>query len=327
MSRRGAWLLSVGLLAVAGCDEQAAGGGGTGQSEDHVLGGVEVCLKGEQKQVAPEAVDGLVTQGAYRGPCDLVENRVSFGDGYVQSVVHKNADGSLRAIGLQIDAAAMDTLPSVPTNDGQTCWDTNGDGVTDPERECNGGHERVLWFPKLANLPFKWIMFNYQARGHGPMHVFDKAHFDFHFYIQEFVDRNFIRLGPCGVYTHCLDYEKAMKNIPAPYWPEGFENQGGVSGRMGNHLADTSEAPFGGKPFTQAFVYGQYDGHLTYFESVVATDWARTAPSECKPIKAPPAMEQTGLYPRQYCTRYRADRKDWVFTLEDFELRTAPHVH
>jgi hypothetical protein len=325
MLRRGLWVLGVSVLAFTGCgdkeEDEVTGEGG------HEHARFEMCVKGEVQEVDEHAAEALAKEGAYRGPCDRMENRVSFGDGYVQTFVHLNADGTLRTLGVQVDQAAMDTLPSVPTNDGQTCWDKNGDGTTDAETECNGGHERVLWFPKLKDVPFKWVMFNYQAKGHGPVHVFDRGHFDMHFFIQDFVARNFIRLGPCGVFTNCDDYARAMKDIPAPFWPVGFENQGGVSGRMGNHLADTSEAPFNGLPFTQAFVYGQYDGHLTYFESVVAVDFARSRPDECKPIKAPPAMEISGWYPRKYCTHYRPDRGDYTMTLEDFEFRSAPHAH
>lgn len=309
--RMSPWILSVALLGMTACSEDG--------------GDVQACIGNENKLVSEKELSKKVKEGAYRGPCDEMENRVSFGDGYVQTVVHKNPDGSLKAIGVTVDQAAMDTLPMVPTNDGQTCWDKNGDGTTDPERECNGGHERVLWFPKMKDVPFKWIMFNWQGRGHGPIGAFDKGHFDLHYFMQEFVDRNFIRTGPCGVYTDCNDYEKAIKDPPAPFYPTGFENQRGVSGRMGNHLADVSESPFDGTPFTQAFVYGAYNGHITYFESVVEGSFAKSKPDECKTVKAPPAMEVSGWYPKLYCTRYRPDKGDYLFSLEDFEFRTAPN--
>jgi hypothetical protein len=144
--------------------------------------------------------------------------------------------------------------------------------------------------------------------------------------MQDFVARNFIRTGPCGVYTDCNDYAKAIKDPPAPFYPLGFENQKGVSGRMGNHLADIAEPPFtAGSTFTQAFVYGAYDGHLTYFETVVEGNFIKSKPDECRPIKAPPAMEVSALYPTQYCTRYRADKGDYLMTFEDFEFRNAPN--
>jgi hypothetical protein len=310
--RMSPWILSVSLLGLTACSDDG--------------GSVAACVDNQSKMVSEKELSKLVKDGAYRGPCDLMENRVSFGDGYVQTIVHKNPDGSLKAIGVTVDQAAMDTLPMVPTNDGQTCWDKNGDGTTDPEKECNGGHERVLWFPKIKDMPFQWIMFNWQGRGHGPLGAFDKGHFDLHFFMQDFVARNFIRTGPCGVYTDCNDYAKAIKDPPAPFYPLGFENQKGVSGRMGNHLADIAEPPFtAGSTFTQAFVYGAYDGHLTYFETVVEGNFIKSKPDECRPIKAPPAMEVSALYPTQYCTRYRADKGDYLMTFEDFEFRNAPN--
>ncbi|GMU06183.1 hypothetical protein [Corallococcus caeni] len=313
--RLSTWILGVALLGMAGCSDD-------GET-------VDACVDGKAKKVSEKELSKLLKDGAYRGMCDLMENRVSFGDGYVQSIVQKNPDGSVKAIGVTVDQAAMDTLPmlpNLPTNDGQTCWDTNNDGVTDPEKECNGGHERVLWFPKMKDVPFQWIMFNWQGRGHGPIGAFDKGHFDLHFFMQDFVKRNFIRTGPCGVYTDCNDYAKAIKDPPAPFYPTGFENQKGVSARMGNHLADIAESPFNGEPFTQAFVYGAYDGHITYFETVVEGGFAKSKPAEdCRVIKAPPAMEVSGLYPTRYCFRYREDRGDYLMTLEDFEYRTAPN--
>ncbi|HET9960166.1 MAG TPA: hypothetical protein VFQ61_37000 [Polyangiaceae bacterium] len=285
---------------------------------------VEFCYRGEQMVRPVSVYNANRSRGAYLGACDLVENRTSLGDGYVQTFIHRNSDGSLRAIGVQIDQVAMDTLPMEPVNDGATCFDQDGDGELDPHMECSGGHERVLFFPKVDGLPISWIMFNWQSMGHAPMNVFDKAHFDLHYFIQDYISRNFIRTGPCGTQVNCDDFDKAMRDIPAPFFPVGFENVGGVAGRMGNHLVNKSEAPFNGEPFTQAFAYGEYDAHLSFFEPVVGTDYLKTRPNTCGAIKPPPAVELSGLYPKKYCSRFRADRGDYIMTLEDFEYRAAP---
>jgi hypothetical protein len=305
------WILGVSLLGLAACSDD-------GET-------VEACVGNQNKSVTEKEFSKLVNEGAYRGSCDLIENRTSLGDGYVQSIVQKNADGSLKAIGVIIDQAAMDTLPMVPGNDGQTCFDKNNDGSVDLENECNGGHERILWFPKIKDLPFQFVMFNWQGKGHGPPGAWDKPHFDLHYFMMDFTARNQIRTGNCGVYVDCVDYQKAIKDVPPQFAPVGFENQRGVSGRMGNHLSNLTDSPFTDGVFTHAFVYGSYDGHITYFETIIKGDFIKSKPDECKPIKAPPAMEKSGLYPKQFCTRFRPERGDYLLTLEDFEYRQAPN--
>jgi len=311
-------LASAAACTTAGSSEPQA------QSSEELKKLVLFCLQDHEAQIPESVAQSLVKVGGYHGPCDHVENRASLGDGYVQSIMHWNDDNSPRALGIEIDQAAMDSLPT-ELNDGNTCWDLNGDGITDPNTECASGHERVLFYPKRSDLPFKWIMFNWQPKGHAPVKVFDKPHFDLHFFIQDYISRNFIRTGPCGTFTNCMDYDKAMINIPAPFWPVGYKNLGGVAGRMGNHLVNTDDSIFHGVPFTQAFAFGQYDGKMSYFEPVIAITFLQTKPTEvCDTIPLPPAMQLSGYYPTKYCTRYRADRNDYTMTLEGFEYRTAP---
>jgi hypothetical protein len=315
------------LLVVLGTTgsscEDPNGGVDTAEQEQASSKAAEVCHRGKQKLVSSSREAELIAQGAYRGPCDIIVNRTSLGDGYVQSYVHLADDGSPRAIGVQVDQAVLDSLPT-EMNDGATCWDLNEDGTTDPDTECSGGHERILFYPKIDGLPFKFIMFNWQPHGHAPMNVFDKPHFDLHFFIQDYISRNFIRTGPCGTTTNCDDFDRAMINIPEPFFPVGFENVGGVAGRMGNHLINRSDPEFNGAPFEQAFAFGQYDGRLSYYEPVVATGWLADRPDECKSIPALPAVQLSGYYPKKYCSRYRADRGDYTMALEDFQYLSAP---
>ncbi|MEV6778011.1 hypothetical protein [Streptomyces syringium] len=256
----------------------------------------------------------------------IVENRTSLGNGHVETVYSRKPDGSPKVIGVAVSEAAADSLPTTPRHDGNTCFDKNDDGKVDPNTECGGGHERVLWFPKLKGLPFKWMMFNWQSVGHGPEHVFDKPHFDVHYFMMDYEARNAIRTGLCGaIFVNCADNEKAAKPVPAPYHPEGF-GLPGAAGRMGNHIVDLSAAPANGGPFTQAFVYGTYDSHITFWENVLSTDWLKsTKPKRsCLTLKWAPEVEISGSYPKKSCTSYRAKEKDYLMTFEDFAYRKAP---
>ncbi|MEU1376880.1 hypothetical protein ABZ442_24935 [Streptomyces triculaminicus] len=249
-------------------------------------------------------------------------NKVSLGDGFVETLYSADSANQPQVLAVRVDAAAMNSLPMSPVHDGQTCFDKDGDGIS-LETDCASGHERDLWLPKLNGLPFQWLMFDWQAHGHGPSHVFDKPHFDMHFFIQDFTARNQIRTGPCNLVINCDDDAKAKKTVPAPFAPEGW-GMPGAAGRMGNHIVDPNAAPANGGPFTQAFAYGTWDGHISFWEPVINKDWVVTEkPSACRSVPQTPAVEVTGFYPTQMCTRYGANG-DLTFTLEKFVKRTAP---
>ncbi|MGW5446793.1 hypothetical protein [Streptomyces asiaticus] len=250
-------------------------------------------------------------------------NKVSLGEGFVETLYAADSAKRPQVLAVRVSAAAMNSLPSSPTHDGQTCYDKDGDGIN-LETDCASGHERDLWFPKLNGLPFSWLMFNWQKNGHGPTHVFDKPHFDMHFFIQDFAARNQIRTGSCNLVINCDDDATAKKPVPAPYAPEGW-GLPGAAGRMGNHIINPNAAPANGEPFTQAFAYGTWNGHISFWEPVVNRDWVvATKPSAaCQPIPQTPAVEVTGSYPTQMCSRYDSTG-DLTFTFEKFVQRTAP---
>lgn len=255
----------------------------------------------------------------------IVHNQISIGKGFVRTVYRRAPDGTPRMIGVTISEAAMESLPDEPRHDGNTCFDVNEDGTTNRVTECASGHERVLWFPELRGLPFQWMMFNWQPAGHGPPGVFDKPHFDLHYFIQDYIERNFIRTGKCGVLTNCTDFATAVKPVPPPYYPVGF-GPPGVAARMGNHLADGNAPPLSGGAFTQAFAYGSYDAQISFWEPVVSTTWLREQKpkQDCLTIKWAPAVQLSGYYPHTTCARFREDEEDYLMSLEDFEYRQAP---
>lgn len=250
-------------------------------------------------------------------------NKVSLGDGFVETQYEADAGNRPVVVAVRVTGSAMKSLPTAPTHDGQTCFDTGGDGI-DLETDCASGHERVLWLPDLEGLPFQWLMFNWQMKGHGPPHVFDEPHFDLHFFIQDFSARNQIRTGSCHLVINCEDEATAKKPVPAPYAPEGF-GMPGAAGRMGNHVIDPEAAPANGGPFTQAFAYGTWDGHISFWEPVVNVNWFNeTKPTEaCSPIPQTPEVELSGYYPTEMCSHYDADG-GMTFKLRKFVQRTAP---
>lgn len=253
---------------------------------------------------------------------EVVENRTSLGEGYVESFVQLNGCDEPTQVGVSITQSAIDTLPG-ERNDGDLCWDLNEDGQLNPDTECSWGHNRVLYLPQLPDLPFTYMLFNWATFGHGPLNVFDKPHFDIHVYVNDNLERLKIRPGPCTSFINCDDLATATKLLPPEFFPDGYEYQvgGAAQGKMGMHLVDTDEPVHHGGLLTQTFAYGAYDGHLTFWEPLVALSYLETRPSECVEVFQPQAFEKSGYYPRKSCTRYRPRRDDYVITLEDFVYR------
>jgi hypothetical protein len=77
----------------------------------------------------------------------------------------------------------------------------------------------ILDFPIQArDTPFQYIMFDWNPNGHEPEGIYDKPHFDFHFYIQDLDDVEAIDPDPCSGLA-CDDYERVIKPVPAQLLP------------------------------------------------------------------------------------------------------------
>lgn len=258
--------------------------------------------------------------------CTIYGDRTSILGGRAQTYVEVTQDGKPRALGLEFTRSMLEDLPYEPPFDGNNCFDINGDGQLSfhmPMPECAGGYQAILFFPqkivKRANLPFKWFLLNWNPTGHGPPDVYDIPHFDFHFYIMDYIDRNYIRPGPCGIVVNCEDFETATKPVPVRYLPPDYRDFQAVEPRMGNHLVDTTSPEFTPAGFSRTFVYGAYNGEVTYLEPMISLAFLESQPDECLPVKQPAAYKVAGYYPTQYCTKYRSGK--YRISLEGLELR------
>jgi hypothetical protein len=310
-------------------------------------GSVPICLRGKTVPVRDSDADRQLAGGAYLGPCAVYGDRGSLGRGAVQTYVQM-LDGVPWAIGVELTEATLTKLPSLddhdqmihgqPMGDGNNCFDVDGNGeisaAHDPF-ECTGGFQRILWFPpEVDKTPFRWMLLNWNPMGHPPMHVFDSAHFDFHFYIQDNTERNFIGPGPCGFLVDCAIFKSEMdpKNQIAPeYVHPDFKNVGAVEMRMGTHLPDSAGPHFQDKSvansgwgaFSQTWVYGVYKRKVIFWEPMITLAFIRRKASECFPIKLPQKYAVAGYYPTTYCVRYRPGRSELTVSLEGFENRPA----
>ncbi|MER8182264.1 hypothetical protein [Kitasatospora sp. NPDC094015] len=258
-------------------------------------------------------------------PCLALGTPQRLGEGLVQTYGQLDGDRPL-AVGIRYSERALDGLPTTMT-DGHHCFDADGDGRTDPATECLPNHEYVLPLPHavldLPGMPLKWALLNWNPMGHPPYGVYDRPHFDNHFYLQPKAERDAIRPGPCRAVINCADAATATRPVPPEYLPEGYQNHNLTEVAMGNHLSDPDAAEWHGAPFTKTFVYGSYDARITFLEPMVALAALREAPTageagDCAPIKQPAAWQVPGWYPRTYCVRHRTDDRSYTVSLEDF---------
>jgi hypothetical protein len=266
------------------------------------------------------AADTVVLDGRMHWP--VLGDSISLGDGRI-TAWHVTLPGNVPlALGVLFPASTLRNLPA-EANDGLNCWDLNGDHDVDLHDECSGGHNRILHFGPNPT-PFKWISIDWEPHGHVPEDIYGAQHFDFHFYMTDIVTRNRIAVGPCMPGTiDCAQYATAVRPVPPQYLHPDYFNTNLAFSRMGNHWADATSAEFHGEPFTNTFILGSYDGHITFYEPMVSLAYLRALPNDCRPIKQPAQFEQAGWYPTRYCVRYHRLGDAYTVSLERFVHRPA----
>jgi hypothetical protein len=249
------------------------------------------------------------------------------GDGVAQVYAELDA-GAPVALGVAFDPGMLSGLPPMP-NTWSRCFDKNGNGRIDPHGECHGDYELAFALPPelQAGTPFAWVSVNWNPMGHTPPAPppWAAGHYDFHFYIMPREAVRQIRPGPCAELIDCDDFVRAQMPVPASYVHADHIDVGAAVNDMGNHLINSKAAELapGGPPFTHTFIFGAYDGHITFYEPMITLAYLESRPDECAPIKQPQAWEIEGWYPTTYCIRYDADEERYTVSLEDFLRRTA----
>jgi hypothetical protein len=260
-------------------------------------------------------------------PDSVLGWRASLGQGQVSSFARFQPDGTPAAVGILISADAIASLPTEVT-DQHHCVDRDGDGKVTRPAECNDGHEFVIPLPdsvsRRADMPFKWVLLNWNPRGHIPPGVYDVPHFDVHFYMQPIARLFAIADGKCGPeFIDCEDFEIARQPVPEAMMHPDFKDVEAAVPAMGNHLVDVGGPEFNGVPFTRAWIYGVYGGQVTFYEEMVTVAYLLEKPDVCNAIKQPPAVAVSGFYPTRSCIRYVPSTNEYSVSMEGFMMRQA----
>lgn len=230
------------------------------------------------------------------------------------------------AIGVVFTASALEGLPRDPNTTGR-CFDLDKNGRIDEHGECEGDYELRLPMPEdliaRGDVPFGWAAINWNPHGHAPA-PWRAPHFDFHFYMASQADINAIRVGGCEFFIDCDDKKRALVPVPGQYIHPDHINVGAAVSRMGNHLIDARTPELSKEnpaDFTHTWIFGAYDGHITFYEPMITLEYLGRRESACHPIKQPEAWERPGYYPTVYCIRYSDRYNSYTVSLEGMKLR------
>jgi hypothetical protein len=146
---------------------------------------------------------------------------------------------------------------------------------------------------QIQNTPFKSIVVNWNPNGHTPANIYDKPHFDFHFYMITEAERE--QIPAYGIDSTKFQLFPLPGYLPANYIPipEGEE-------MMGKHWADINSPelnPVTPQPFTQTFIYGSYNGRVTFYEPMATLSFITATNNFVRDIPQPVKYAKPGYYP------------------------------
>lgn len=207
------------------------------------------------------------------------------------------------ALGVRVTEAALATLPA--------------------HGNAHGVHETVLTFPAEALIPpYDHISFDWQPNGHEPDGVYDRPHFDVHFYMMSVAERD--RIDPVDA-----AFETQGRLQPdSAFVPTGYVPTPDLFARMGVHWVDLSSPEFTPAGFSGTFIYGFWNGQMNFLEPMITTafvEGVKTLPGQAATFEIPQArvFPKAGYYPTRYSVRYDATAQAYDLALEGLVKRTA----
>ncbi len=197
--------------------------------------------------------------------------RVSVGKGYAQTYIEVN-NKKLESFGIGLSPSALKGLP-------------------------HHMKEYQLPLPNYKVSPYKLITIDWNPQGHEPGGVYDRPHFDYHFYLISNTARKKISCQGNDA-AICIKNPEERK-LPSNYapTPEGVP-------QMGWHWVDLLSPEFNGGIFTRTFIYGYYDGGLIFIEPMVTTEYLKSKVTSHNNIRQPELYPFEGEYPSSYKVFY-----------------------
>lgn len=213
-------------------------------------------------------------------------NPVTIGKGTGRSYVKNTKNHAALEMGLEFSASALEGLE---------------------------GHELefVLDIPAEAKslTPFDHISLGWMPHGHlDPALVYNKPHFDVHFYM---ISRES---------ELKIDTGAAMRRFPAPaLLPANYVPEPGPGvPKMGLHWVDTTSPELKGQPWTSTLIMGTYDAKVIFWEPMITTAFLATKPDITFNIPQPAEVVKPSHYPTKYGIHFDAAKQKYIIRLSAF---------
>lgn len=185
-----------------------------------------------------------------------------------------------------------------------------------------------MQLPAQAPEPYRFVLFDWNPEGHPPPEVYGLPHFDFHFYWTSHAevaaitpaDPDFAAKANAPI---AADFVPEFYFVPKP--PHEDVASVAVPG-MGVHWNDVRtpelQAMLGNldahEPFTKTFIYGSWDGRMTFAEPMITREYLLRRTSEVIPVPKPERYPQPGWYPAAYRIHYDAQKREYRVAIVDF---------
>jgi hypothetical protein len=227
---------------------------------------------------------------------------VQMGDGHARSWINVTHDNKALALGVEITDEALQNLPDIP--------EAERDFISGPADFLLPLHQKAKEL-----TPYDHICINWNAHGHEPAGLYDIPHFDFHFYRISLAEQ--MAIPPYNVAPALFDNDPPAGYIPPLY----FHGPGGVP-QMGAHWVDILSPEFNGEPFTHTFLYGTYNGKVTFHEPMITMNIIQTGATIHKDIRQPLYFSPTNkYYPTQYSIWKDDSNNKHYVSLDEMILR------
>lgn len=223
--------------------------------------------------------------------------QVTVHDGKSWSWIHVDGRNKPLELGITINEAALNSVPV-------------GHNGEDDHNMFENNYFVSLPAKAKEVTPFKTIMLNWNPAGHEPEQVYTLPHFDIHFYMtveDEIMDM--------------VDEGKLNEEPAAHYIPQNHISGPGVP-MMGKHWIDAASPELQpGGIFSQTFLYGSYDGKVTFLEPMITLDFLKNTLQFERSIPQPAKYQQSGYYPTKMKVLKRGGATNIILT--DFVQRQA----
>ena len=210
--------------------------------------------------------------------------KVSFCHGTVQSYVTLDAENKPLSLGVRLSENILGGLP------------------TDPMKNIP---EIQFDVPKEAKMVgIDHITLGWNPKGHEPDPIYTLPHFDLHFYLVSRKDVASVIPGPDPII------------VKPQYIPKDYVSGVVAVPFMGVHYVDVTAPEFNKFTFDKTFIYGFYQGKMTFLEPMFTRDFLLKKPDFTGAVKQPTTFQKAGYYPKSYRISFDSDKKEYMVSLE-----------